>query len=588
MENNMKIYVLIFGILAVPLSLLGIGRGTLSSVIEPVTRPDTTLFVDTIRANELYALGMRQRADDLVREAQQTFQRVVSLKPDHYAAQYELARASLELQDLHTAQPAAETAAHGRADQKEYWELLLEIYRRTGNLSAMPAVFQALARIEPENPAHYYSEAYVHFVNKDYEAALAGYDRAKARLGETEDGVIGRSEVYIAMENPDAAIRDLESFLKRKPETVRPHMLLAELYTLTQKPRRALSTLDMAAERFPDEGIVLLGRADAYLAMGRERQAFDSLEKAFMGDQLDIDAKASVLYTTLNSGAESLSAASIAKLAEILAQKYSTDPRAHAVKGDVYSQLNELDEARTAYLAALEINMYLEPVWQQLLQTELQLGMNDEVEKHGAEAAKLFPNNHFISFFTGHGLLANKKHAEARKLFEHALNNADQDNAMLLTQLYSSLGDVYNALGMYAESDVAYEEAISMDSTNAYALNNYAYYLALRKDRLERAESMAKRAVQLAPDVEHYEDTYAWVLFQLERYDEALMWIKRAIDSAGEPSEVLYEHYGDILAMSGDINQAVVQWERARTVAEAVGKDIDKLSKKINERRYID
>lgn len=587
--HTMKIHTAIFALMALPFFLFadGIHRESPGRVA-PIGTDTASARADSALVNRLYPLGLKQRADGMAYEAQQTFQRIVDMQPSHYAAQHELARVSLELQDFRTAQQAAEAAAQGRPGEKAYWELLLEVYKRTGNLPAMPAVFEALSSIEPDNPSHYYSEAYVHFLSKDYERALALYARARERVGDTEDGIMGEAEVHMAMDNPDAAIRGLETFLKQKPETVRPHMLLAELHTLTDKPRRALATLDVAAGRFPDEGIVALGRADAYLAMGRQRQAVDNLRQAFAGNQLDIDAKASVLYTTLSNETRPLGDAAIAELADMLASQYAQDPRAHAVRGDVYAQLGDLDKARAGYLKALEINMYLEPVWQQLLQTELQLGMNDEVEKHGAEAAALFPNNHLISFFTGHGLLGNKKHAEARKLFENALNNADEENPALMTQLYSSLGDVYNALDMHAESDVAYEEAIATDTANAYALNNYAYYLALRKEKLDQAEAMAGQAVRLAPDVEHYEDTYAWVLFQMGRYDEALVWIQRAIKSADEPSEVLYEHYGDILAMNGEIDKAVAQWKRARTVATAVGKDIDALSKKINERQYIE
>ncbi len=581
----MKIYIASFWFCLVPMLLWAGGKDEVGSVAVGDT---VVVQVDTTHLRTLYLRGLKQRADGMAYEAQQTFLHIVRAQPAHYAAQYELARVSLELQDYRAAQQAAETATQGLPDQKAYWELLLEIYKHTGNLPAMPPVFEALARIEPDNPAHYHSAAYVHFLGQDYDAALALYAQARKRVGDTEDGIMGESEVYMAMENPDAAIRGLERFLKQKPPTVRPHMLLAELYTLTDKPRRALATLNVASKRFPDDGVVLLGRADAYLAMGREQKAVEHLKAAFSGDQLDIEAKASVLYTTLSNDKRRLGNASIAGLADMLVAHYPQDPRAHAVRGDVYVQLSEPSEAREAYLKAVGINMYLEPVWQQLLSVELQLRMNDEVVKHGAEAAALFPNNPFISFLIGHGLLGNKQHTEARKHFEHALNIADANNTPLMTQLYSSLGDVYNALDMHAESDVAYEEAIAIDTANAYALNNYAYYLALRKEKLDQAATMAERAVRLEPGVEHYEDTYAWVLFQQGRYDEALVWIKRAMDNSSEPSEVLHEHYGDILAMNGDIDKAVAQWKRARAVATAVGKDIEGLSKKINERKYIE
>jgi len=171
---------------------------------------------------------------------------------------------------------------------------------------------------------------------------------------------------------------------------------------------------------------------------------------------------------------------------------------------------------------------------------------------------------------------------------EAALNHANGEQTPLLTQLYSSLGDVYNAMDMYAESDVAYEEAIAMDSTNAYALNNYAYYLALRKHKLPLAAEMSKRSNELAPDYPSYQDTYAWVLFQQGDYETALSWIEKAIESSDAASETLLEHYGDILAKLGRVGKAVAQWKKARSLSQAVGKDIDKLSKKIDAKQYID
>src|SRR5690606_27442957 len=170
-------------------------------------------------------------------------------------------------------------------------------------------------------------------------------------------------------------------------------------------------------------------------------------------------------------------------------------------------------------------------------------------------------------FFTGHGFLGNSEYEEARTYLEAALNTANEDQTPLLTQLYSSLGDVYNALDMHAESDVAYEEAIALDSTNAYALNNYAYYLALRKQKLAKAAELARRSNELVPDNASYQDTYAWVLFQQGKHNEALVWIEKALKNSAEPSDTLMEHYGDILAKLGRPDQAVAQWKKARAVA---------------------
>src|SRR5690606_23503402 len=128
-----------------------------------------------------------------------------------------------------------------------------------------------------------------------------------------------------------------------------------------------------------------------------------------------------------------------------------------------------------------------------------------------------------LSLFTGYGFLLENKHTEARPYLENALNHADPKNKNLLAQIYSSLGSLYNELKMYRVSDAAFEETLAIDSNNAFALNNYAYFLTLRREHLDKALRMAKKANSLAPDNSTFQDTYAWTLFQNEQYNDALL-----------------------------------------------------------------
>ena len=78
-------------------------------------------------------------------------------------------------------------------------------------------------------------------------------------------------------------------------------------------------------------------------------------------------------------------------------------------------------------------------------------------------------------------------------------------------------------------------------------LNNYAYYLSLRKERLDEAKAMAQHAVELNPDNAIYIDTYAWVLYQKAEYAEAETQMSRAIQLLKQPDKTYYQHYADIL-----------------------------------------
>ena len=543
---------------------------------------------DSLSVSKLYAKGMQQKSAGQLAAAEKTFDNVVRLQPDHDAAHFELAQLYVESEDFEAAEQAALRAAQLDPDNKQYWATVLDIYRKTGNVKAMPAVFDELIRLDPEKASFYQEKAYALFLDKQYDAALATCDAIGARFGQAEDLYLTKHQIYLAQGNTKAAIKELESLVSKKPKESKAYILLAEQYTNVDEAKKAIALLDDAADAFPDEPLVLLGKSDAYLAMGKHRQAYEYLQQAFRSDDLGIDAKAGILYSAVANTKRPLAATYVMSLADLFAETYPKEAKAHAVRGDIYLQLQKPDEARDAYLHALDINQYIDGVWQQLLQVELQLGRFDDVQTHGKEALALFPNQPIILFFTGHGFMGNKRYQEARTHLESALNRADEVHTPLLTQLYSSLGDVYNAMDMHAESDVAYGEAIALDSTNAYALNNYAYYLALRKQKLSFAAEMSKRSNELTPNYPSYQDTYAWVLFQQGKYKDALGWIEKAIEHSDAVSETLLEHYGDILAKLGNVNKAVVQWKKARTLSQSIGKDIDKLSKKIDAKQYID
>ena len=115
---------------------------------------------------------------------------------------------------------------------------------------------------------------------------------------------------------------------------------------------------------------------------------------------------------------------------------------------------------------------------------------------------------------------------------------------------------------------------------NDLILNNYSYYLALRKENLEKAEKMAAQIIKNNPDNPSYLDTYAWVLFMREKYKEAKKVMEKAING-GQVSATHFEHYGDILFQLGDIDGAVKQWQKAKGMSS----DHELIDKKIANRR---
>jgi Tfp pilus assembly protein PilF len=145
------------------------------------------------------------------------------------------------------------------------------------------------------------------------------------------------------------------------------------------------------------------------------------------------------------------------------------------------------------------------------------------------------------------------------------------------------LGDSYYKVKKLKESDQSYEKALQFNPNNAYVLNNYAYYLSLRNEQLEKAAAMSKRSNELEADNASFQDTYAWVLFKQKNYKDARVWIEKAI-KINKDSGTQLEHYGDILFNLGEKDLAVEQWN----LAKSKGEKSETLEKKIYEKKYFE
>jgi tetratricopeptide (TPR) repeat protein len=157
-------------------------------------------------------------------------------------------------------------------------------------------------------------------------------------------------------------------------------------------------------------------------------------------------------------------------------------------------------------------------------------------------------------------------------------------NPDVLLEFYLQLGDVYHAMEKHAQSDSCFVLALDINPNNPFVLNNYAYYLSLRSERLEEARAMSWSALQLLPDNYNLLDTYAWILYKQGDFNEALLWQWKALEKDPTGSAVLLEHYGDILYKLNRVDEAVQYWQRAMDN----GGEAEVLGRKIAARQLVD
>jgi tetratricopeptide (TPR) repeat protein len=116
-------------------------------------------------------------------------------------------------------------------------------------------------------------------------------------------------------------------------------------------------------------------------------------------------------------------------------------------------------------------------------------------------------------------------------------------------------------------------------------LNNYAYYLSLDNQDLERALAMSEKTIKAEPKNATYLDTYAWVLYKLGRYQEAKKYMDKVFKYDKNPNGANYEHLGDILYQLGDKKNAVKNWKKAQKAGDEVSEFLDQ---KIKEEKLYE
>jgi tetratricopeptide (TPR) repeat protein len=361
---------------------------------------------------------------------------------------------------------------------------------------------------------------------------------------------------------------------------------LAQAYNLSKNSKLALDYINKGIQT-TKEDFLYFDLADLYRFDKKMKLSFDALKQGFQSKKVDFADKNRIIMTLLNPKGP-YSKDQLLELVNILVEVHPRIAESHMAKGQVLWLRDDKSAAQSSLAVAVSMNPYQIDAWRMLMSLDMDKGEFDQAIAHGGEALHYVANNATILYFTSMAYLMKKDMENSRKFMEAALNNAQDESPFLQANIYGGLGDIYNSLKMYKASDAAYIEAIRLDSTNVTAMNNLAYYLSLRKERLDDATKYAAMATKLQPNNGTFEDTYAWVLFANGKYDDALVWIQKALKNTNPQTSVLLEHYGDILSKLGKTTDAVKQWNLALEKGADTEESKLKLKKKIETKSYVE
>lgn len=424
--------------------------------------------------------------------------------------------------------------------------------------------------------------------NKDYGKMLDVIRRMELEEGSSEQLTLSKMRVYELMDDRKQAYKELKSLVDRHPNDVNYKTMLGNWLMHNGRPKEAYSLFVEVLKDEPDNNFAQSSLYDYYNATHQDSLASVYLYRLLVSKTTPADTKALLMRSFIQkneqSGGDSTVVLNLMDRILSFPQQDATIAQLKAA----YMGIKKMpeDEVVKAYQKVLEIAPDDAAARIQVIQSLWNKKDYDGVIALCKPAREYNPNEMAFYYFSGLAYYQKNENDAALDAFRKGVSQINaQSNPDMVSDFYAIMGDILNQKGLYDEAFAAYDSCLQWKDDNLGCLNNYAYYLSVLNRDLGRAEQMSYKTIKAEPANATYLDTYAWILFMGNRYTEARIYIDQAIahmDSTSM-SSVIPEHAGDIYALCGDEEKAVIYWKQALKM----GNTSKTLLRKIRLKKYI-
>lgn len=528
--------------------------------------------------------GLKQKMIGNQQNAVSLFSKCLQINPNSSAAMFELAKIHSGNGDQTSSSLLLEKAIQIDPENKWYQVMLAQIYQQGKQYKKAADLYQKLSVLEPENLEYLYLKAALLAQAEKYDLAIEAYNQLEKKVGINDQISVEKQEIFQSAGKNKEAQAELQKLIDSNPKEPRYYGLMADYYLSEKDDANALKYYNKILEIDPENGFVLFSLTSFYQKNGNKEKSWEYIKKGFQSKSVEVETKIQY-YLLITSEPENpfFTSEQIDELVNILVKTNSDDYRVFTVYAEYLISKGKLAEARDQLRKVLETQKDNYLIWERMILISNDLLDFKSIYTDAAQAIELFPNQPILYGLRSVACLQLEKYTEALDI----LNDGETyllDNKPMKIQF-----DLYRAEANYKLDRVedafkAFDKVIELDPENWPAMNNYAYYLSVRNENLEKAEILSSKAVRANPNNATYLDTYAWVLFMRKDYTLAKFYMESAMKNGGDKNGVIVEHFGDILFMLGQKDDALVNWKKALELGDTG----DFLSEKIKQERYID
>lgn len=410
--------------------------------------------------------------------------------------------------------------------------------------------------------------------------ALEVLEQLEKITGVNEQLAIQKFYLNLALRRNKKAFAEIDKLVAKYPSETRYKVLRGDIFMQKGDTETAYAIYQQVMAEDPQNPFVYVSLADYYNAINQPQKAAEMTESALRNEKLGVDEKIEILGQYVQKlNKDTVRFDKSESLFRLLIDTYPLEEQVQGYYSLFLRVRNRTAELKEVYETMLNLNDKNEQTWFQLIQLYIDEKDFLMVSKTSIRAIEAMPQSPQWYFYKGIANFQLNNYDTALAAYLSALSLMGDDQKLLRSDFYAQIGDVHYKMGNAQMAFEAYDNAIADNPQNILVLNNYAYYLSLKKENLKKAEKLSAITVEKEPTNSIYLDTYGWIFYQQGNYSLARMYLKMAIDNLKpdhDPAEI-YDHYGDVLWKLGEVENALIMWQKSLDA----GNKSEQLKKKI-------
>ena len=545
------------------------------------------------RYDAMFLEAVCQRQKGNIDAAFDLLRHCVDLDSTRSEAYYYLAQYYTALKQKDKAIAYFQKASVLEPDNDTYLETLANVYVSQRQYKEATDVLQRLYDKNPEREEVLGMLVQLYEQQGDYDNAIKALTRLETIEGKSERLSYAKSNLYTQKGDKLAAIAEMKTLADQYPNDNNYRCLYANTLYVNGQKKKAINIYEKVLRQEPDNRNAQLAMLAYYGDRKDSVKIQEYVERILMNKNATTDDRIGLMRQVIgDSEQQGGDSTKVLRLFHRMLSMPQTDADV-AIFCAAYMNMKKMpnDSISRVLERVLEISPDHAAARLQLVSYAWQAEDRDRVIALCKDARQYNPDEMAFYYYQGIAYYQKKQLDDALDAFQNGIGVITQEsNPEIVSDFYAVMGDIYHQKGIEDKAFAAYDSCLQWKDDNIGCLNNYAYYLSVKNIRLDDAEKMSLRTIKAEPDNPTYLDTYAWILFQQHRYEEAVTYIDRTLKNDADSSSVMLEHAGDIYYKAGHQDKALEFWQKAlerfdNEASDAGNKEL--LIRKIKFKKYL-